>query len=403
MFKNRSVVIGVTGGIAAYKIGYLTSMFKKSEAEVHVIMTKNACEFVAPKTFEVLSGNPVVTDTFERTSEFNVEHVALAKKADLFIVAPATANFIAKAANGIADDMLTTTFVAAKCPKIVVPAMNTQMYEDSTVFKNIETLKNNGVFVMETNTGTLACGDEGAGRMKEPDEIFGFAKEAYKNEYDLSGIHFLITAGPTREYLDPVRFISSPSSGKMGYAIADAAAKRGAAVTLISGPVCIEAPQKVLLIKVVSAEEMYEECISRFDSSDIIIKTAAVSDYTPKETSKQKQKKGKDGITVELKRTKDILFELGQQKKNQILVGFAAETQNVEEYAKAKLKEKNADLIFANDVSEKNAGFGFDTNHLIAYSHTQKPLDLGIATKAECAEKVIELALKLYEKKRNDS
>ncbi len=399
MLSNRCVVLGITGGIAVYKVGYLISLLKKSGCHVHVIMTKNACEFVTPKTFEVLTGNPVVLDTFERNQAFDVEHVSLAKAADLFIVAPATANFLAKAARGIADDMLTTTYLAAKCPKIIAPAMNTQMFVDSTVARNIATLQQDGVYVMDVGSGVLACGDVGEGRMREPQEIFEYAVDVFKQANDLAGLKLLITAGPTREYFDPIRYITSPSSGKMGYEIASIAANRGGDVVLISGPVAITPPKNVCFVQVTSAQEMYEECIKRYDGMDIVIKTAAVSDYTPVDVFTTKQKKGEGNISIELTRTKDILLELGKRKQNQVLIGFAAETDNIEAYAREKLCAKNADLICANDVSKPQVGFEFDTNHIVLYPKHADPIDLGFKSKKECAQAIVDKACELYQAK----
>jgi len=395
MFNNRCVVVGVTGGIAAFKIASLVSALKKQGAEVHVVMTKNACEFVTPLTFETLSANPAVTDTFDRGAPWEVEHIALAKKADIFIVAPATANFIGKAAAGIADDMLTTTLLAAECPVVVAPAMNTAMYEDGTVQSNIEALKKKGFFVVDTGFGALACGDTGEGRMKEPEEILEYAWDVYCNHFDLAGLKILVTAGPTREKLDPVRFISSPSTGKMGYAIAQDAADRGADVTLVTGPVSIQPPAKAKTITVQSAQEMYELVISQFDKADIVVKTAAVADYRPKNVAPEKIKKG-GALTLELERTPDILKELGARKKKQLLVGFAAETSDLETYALAKIKEKNLDLIAANDVTEKGAGFAADTNHIVLYNKNGQKTDFGMLSKEKTAHKLLDEILLLY-------
>lgn len=395
MFDQRRIIIGVTGGIAAYKTASLVSLLKKQGAQVHVIMTKNATEFVAPLTFEVLSGNPVITDTFSRKAPWEVEHISLAQKADLFIVAPGTANFLGKAASGVADDMLLTTLLAAKCPVIVAPAMNTNMYGDQTVQQNIQALKKKGYYMMETGFGNLACGDTGEGRMKEPEEILKYAQEVFERNYDMSGLNILVTAGPTREKFDPVRFISSPSTGKMGYAVALNAVQRGARVTLVSGPVNLKPPAKVNVVKVESAEEMYEQVMAVYDQSDIVVKTAAVSDYRPKKVFPEKIKKGGE-ITIELERTKDILKELGRLKNRQLLIGFAAETSNIEEYALAKLKEKNLDMIAANDVSEKGAGFAADTNHIVLYKKEGHKKDLGLLTKEQTAKALLDEALALY-------
>ena len=376
MFSQRFIAVGVTGGIAVYKTASLISLLKKQGAQVQVIMTRNAMEFMTPLTFEVLSGNPVVTDTFDRTAPWEVEHVAIAKKADLFIVAPATANFIGKAASGIADDMLLTTILAARCPVVVAPAMNTYMYRNPAVQENMETLKNRGFHIMDTGEGALACGDTGEGRMRESAEILEYAAEVFRQGYDMAGLRVLVTAGPTREKLDPVRFITSPSSGKMGYAVAENALRRGAQVTLISGPVALKPPAKAQLIPVETAQQMFEECMARYADADIVVKTAAVADYRPKQTAEHKIKKGGE-LTVELERTPDILKEMGRLKGHQILVGFAAETRDVEAYALAKLSEKNLDMVAANDVCEAGAGFGCDTNHIVLYKRDGGRLDLG--------------------------
>lgn len=397
MFDQRCVVVGVTGGIAVYKTASLISLLKKQGAQVYVIMTKNAAEFVAPLTFEVLSGNPAITDTFSREAPWEVEHVTLAQKADLFIVAPATANFLGKAASGVADDMLLTTLLAAKCPVTIAPAMNTNMYNDETVQQNIKALKKKGYYIMDTGFGNLACGDTGEGRMKEPEEILWYAEEVLKQNYDMAGLSILVTAGPTRERLDPVRFISSPSTGKMGYAVALNAVKRGAKVTLVSGPVSLKPPAKAEVIKVETAEEMYEQVMAAYGQVDIVVKSAAVSDYRPKKVSSEKIKKGGE-LTIELERTKDILKELGRLKKHQLLIGFAAETNNIEEYALAKLKEKNLDMIAANDVSEKGSGFAADTNHIVLYKKDGQKTDLGFLSKEQTAKALLDEALALYKK-----
>jgi phosphopantothenoylcysteine decarboxylase/phosphopantothenate--cysteine ligase len=398
MFEKRCAVVGVTGGIAAFKAASLVSALKKLGAEVHVIMTKNALEFITPLTFEVLSANPVITDTFDRSAPWEVEHVSLAEKADIFIIAPATANFIGKAAGGIADDMLTTTLLAAKCPVVVAPAMNTNMYTDATVVKNMESLKEKGFYVMGTGYGLLACGDTGEGRMKEPDEIIAYAGEVLKENYDMAGIRVLVTAGPTREKLDPVRFISSPSTGKMGYAIAEDAIKRGAVVTLVSGPVGIKPPVKAETIQVESAAEMYEAVLKHYENAEIVVKSAAVADYRPRTVAAEKIKKGGD-MVLELERTEDILKELGRRKAGQVLVGFAAETGDTERYARSKLDEKNLDMIAANDVTEPGAGFAADTNHIVLYRRDGAKADLGLLSKEKTAHRILDEALKLYRAK----
>jgi phosphopantothenoylcysteine decarboxylase/phosphopantothenate--cysteine ligase len=325
-------------------------------------------------------------------------HVSLAKKADMFIVAPATANILGKAASGIADDMLTTTLMAAECPVVFAPAMNTVMYEDAAVQQNITTLKNRGYHVMDTGEGMLACGDSGSGRMKEPDEIAEYAEEVLRSMYDMHGISVLISAGPTREAIDPVRYLSNNSSGKMGYAIAEAALLRGASVTLVSGPVALEPPVKANVINVVSAKEMAEQVIATSATSDIIIMTAAVADYTPESYSGQKIKKGVD-MSLSLVGTQDILKELGARKKHgQVLVGFAAETENTEENAIKKLRQKNLDMIALNDVSRQGEGFGTENNNIKLFFRDGKTIDLGSDSKKLLAKKIVQAVYELYKK-----
>lgn len=391
----QTVVVGVSGGIAAYKSAYLVSALKK-RCDVHVIMTANAQEFVSALTFETLSGNAVITGTFERSQEFDVKHVSLAQKADVFIVAPATANVIAKAASGIADDMLTTTLLAAKCPVIFAPAMNTAMYEDAATQENISALKSRGCYVMDTGEGLLACGDTGSGRMREPGEIIAYMDEVLSSLHELHGVHVLISAGPTREMIDPVRYLSNRSSGKMGFAIAQAAIDMGADVTLVSGPVEIEAPVKARRVDVVSAAEMADEMLRCAEEADIIIMTAAVADYTPKEYSPQKIKKGAD-MSLDLIRTKDILKELGEHKRpGQLLMGFAAETQQFEYNAKSKLSRKNLDIIALNDVSRPGEGFASDNNNIRLFFCDGTEEDLGSADKRTLAKQIMASAARRH-------
>ena len=385
----KSVVVGVSGGIAAYKTAYLVSALVKKGYDVHVLMTKNALEFVSALTFETISGNAVITDTFERSEEYDVKHISLAKKADMFIVAPATANVMAKIAGGIADDMLSTTLLAARCPVVIAPAMNTAMYENEATQNSIRILKQRGFHVMETGVGALACRDEGAGRMKEPAEILEYAEKVFKSLYDMQGIKVLVSAGPTIEDIDPVRFISNRSSGKMGYEIASAAADRGADVTLVSGPVALEAADKAKMVYVRSAAQMHESMTKLAQDCDVIIMCSAVADYTPKKTSSLKIKKG-EAIELELIRTKDILKELGDGKKaGQMLVGFAAETHDFEENAKAKLKNKNLDIIALNDVGREQEGFGSDSNNIKLFFSDGSEKDLGSGSKHELARQII--------------
>ena len=349
----RTAVVGVTGGIAAYKTATLVSTLKKRGFDVHVIMTDNAQKFLSALTFETLSGNAAITDTFKREDTYDVKHVSLAKKADVFIVAPATANVIAKIAAGVADDMLTTTLLAAQCPIIIAPAMNTAMYEDAATQDNIASLKKRGYYVMDTDEGVLACRDTGPGRMKEPEDILAYMDSVLASLRDMHGIRMLISAGPTREAIDPVRFLSNRSSGKMGYALAQAAIDRGADVTLVSGPVSIAPPDKASTVGVTTADEMYDAMTARADDADIIVMAAAVADYRPDVAAAQKIKKSGD-MTLKLVRTRDILKQLGTQKKEgQLLVGFAAETHDFELNAENKLSSKNLDMIALNDVSRR--------------------------------------------------
>jgi phosphopantothenoylcysteine decarboxylase / phosphopantothenate---cysteine ligase len=396
----KTVVVGVSGGIAAYKSAYLTSLLKKKGYEVHLILTENALKFVSALTFETLSGNAAVTDTFERTDTFDVKHVSLAKKADMFIIAPATADVIGKVASGIADDMLTTTLLAAECPVVFAPAMNTAMYQSPVVQSNISILKKRGYHVMDTGEGFLACGDTGQGRMKEPEEILEYIESIFSSLYDMHGIKVLISAGPTKEMIDPVRFLSNSSSGKMGYATARAALDRGADVTLVSGPVSIESPAKAGLINVVSANDMYDAIMPLSERSDIIIMTAAVTDYSPVKYSEQKIKK-RDDLTLQLIKTKDILKALGERKKSgQVLIGFAAETQDFDSNAIGKLQSKNLDMIALNDISRKGEGFGSDSNNIKLFFRDGRKIDLGSGNKSYLAKRLIEEAYELHKSLR---
>lgn len=363
MLKGKKIILGITGGIAAYKSAALTSLFIKSGADVQVIMTEHAREFIAPLTFEALTNRRCLTDTFDRNHEYSTEHVALAKEADAVLIAPATANVIAKLAHGIADDMLTTTVLACDCPKIIAPAMNTRMYENPATMENMDTLKRYGMTVIEPASGRLACGDVGAGKMPEPEELLQYVLMACACEKDMTGKKVLVTAGPTQELLDPVRYITNHSTGKMGYSIAKLCALRGAEVTLISGKTSLTPPMFVEVVPVVTAEDMFQEVTARSAGMDIIIKAAAVADYRPKNVSNEKMKKSDGELTLELERTRDILGYLGSHKKEgQFLCGFAMETQNLLENAKDKLARKNADMIVANNLKIQGAGFGTDTN-----------------------------------------
>lgn len=363
VLKGKTVVLGVTGGIAAYKSAALTSLLVKAGAQVQVIMTEHAREFIAPLTFEALTGRRCLTDTFDRNHEYSTEHVALAKEADVVIVAPATANVIAKMAHGMADDMLTTTMLACDCPKIVAPAMNTRMYENSATQDNIRKLEKYGMTIAYPASGHLACGDTGAGKMREPEELFQYILMACAFEKDMAGKHVLVTAGATQEAIDPVRYITNHSSGKMGYSIAKISALRGADVVLVSGHTALEAPLFTECVTVTSAEDMFQAVTERSDWADIIIKAAAVADYRPAAVSSEKIKKSDDQMSIGLERTQDILGYLGAHKRDgQFLCGFAMETQDLLENASKKLKKKNADMIVANNLKVAGAGFAGDTN-----------------------------------------
>lgn len=397
MLKGKTVVIGVTGSIAAYKIASLVSMLSKAHAEVHVIMTKNAMNFITPVTFETLSANKCLTDTFDRNFEFNVEHVSLAKAADIFLIAPATANVIAKVAHGLADDMLTTTFLACRSPKLIAPAMNTAMYENPITQDNISLCRKYGMKFIEPVSGHLACGDTGNGKMVEPEVLFEAIVSEIGYKKDLAGKKILVTAGPTQEAIDPVRYITNHSTGKMGYAIARAAAERGAQVTLVSGKVNIEMqlPENVSKVEVVSAKEMLEAVKNFGMDSDVIIKAAAVADYRPKVVADQKIKKMEGDASIQLERTDDILAYLGSNKRSgQILCGFSMETQNLVENSKAKLVKKNLDMVVANSLKEEGAGFGTDTN-IVTIITKDKELSLEKMSKQEAAHRILDEILNL--------
>lgn len=396
MLKGKTVVLGVTGGIAAYKIANLASMLVKLHADVNVIMTQNAVNFINPITFESLTGNKCLVDTFDRNFKFKVEHVALAELADVFMVAPASANVIGKIANGIADDMLTTTFMACKKKKIIAPAMNTNMYENPIVQDNLKKLAAYGMEIIEPATGRLACGTTGAGKLPDEKLLLEYILREIAFEKDLYGKTVLVTAGPTREAIDPVRFISNRSTGKMGYALARMASLRGARVILVSGPVCAEPPVFAQLIPVVSAEDMYGAVMKYKDEADIIIKSAAVADYTPVSVSDEKIKKLGGNMSVQLKRTEDILKTLGQSRReNQFICGFAMETENLLENAEKKLVSKNVDMIAANSLRTEGAGFGTDTN-VITLIKKGETVELPLMTKEEAAVKILDEAAKFF-------
>ncbi len=395
MLKGKTIVLGVTGSIAAYKIANLASMLVKQHADVNVIMTKNATNFINPITFETLTSNKCLVDTFDRDFQFNVEHVALAKRADIFMVAPASANVIGKIAGGIADDMLTTTIMACKAPKYIAPAMNTNMYENPIVQDNIKKLKDYGYNIITPATGYLACGDTGTGKLPPEEELFAYIMRELRYEKDMKGKKVVVTAGPTREAIDPVRFISNHSTGKMGYAIAKCAMERGADVTLITGETIIAKPMFVKIINVTSAADMFEAVKSEAEDADIVIKAAAVADYTPVDVADEKLKKSDADMSIPLKRTTDILKYLGEHKKEgQILCGFAMETQDLIKNARKKLESKNADLIVANNLKVSGAGFGTETN-VVTFIEKNNITELPIMSKDEVAGKLIDKLLSL--------
>lgn len=390
MLKGKTVILGVTGGIAAYKSAWLTSLLVKAGADVQVIMTEHAREFIAPLTFEALTNQRCHTDTFDRNHEYSTEHVSLASRADAVIIAPATANVIAKLACGIADDMLTTTVLACDCPKIVVPAMNTRMYENPVTRDNLEKLRKYGMTVVEPAAGRLACGDVGKGKMPDPDVLFQYVLMACAFEKDMAGKKVLVTAGPTQERIDPVRYITNHSTGRMGYSIAKICALRGAEVTLVTGQTALEPPLFVDVVPVVSARDMYEAVVERSVEMDVIIKAAAVADYRPAVTSDEKIKKSDGDMAIDMERTDDILGYLGSCKKpGQFLCGFSMETQNMLENSRAKLRKKNLDMIVANNLKVKGAGFGTDTNVVtIITADMEKELEL--MSKDEVAARLLD-------------
>ena len=390
MLKGKTVILGVTGGIAAYKSAWLTSLLVKAGADVQVIMTEHAREFIAPLTFEALTNQRCHTDTFDRNHEYSTEHVSLASRADAVIIAPATANVIAKLACGIADDMLTTTVLACDCPKIVVPAMNTRMYENPVTQDNLEKLRKYGVTVVEPAAGRLACGDVGKGKMPEPDVLFQYVLMACAFEKDMAGKKVLVTGGPTQERIDRVRYITNHSTGRMGYSIAKICALRGAEVTLVTGQTALEPPLFVDVVPVVSARDMYEAVVERSGEMDVIIKAAAVADYRPAVTSDEKIKKSDGDMAIDMERTDDILGYLGSCKKpGQFLCGFSMETQNMLENSRAKLRKKNLDMIVANNLKVKGAGFGTDTNVVtIITADMEKELEL--MSKDEVAARLLD-------------
>ncbi|MCI9185595.1 MAG: bifunctional phosphopantothenoylcysteine decarboxylase/phosphopantothenate--cysteine ligase CoaBC [Lachnospiraceae bacterium] len=390
MLKGKTVVLGVSGGIAAYKIPNLASMLKKQHADVEVILTENACNFITPTAFEALTGNKCLVDTFDRNFQFQVEHVALARRASLFLIAPATANVIAKVAHGIADDMLSTTFLACQAPKLVAPAMNTRMYENPVTQDNLEICRKYGMKVIRPASGYLACGDTGAGKMPEPKELMEHILLELAYEKDLAGKRVLVTAGPTREAIDPVRYITNYSTGKMGYAIAQAAIWRGAQVTLVSGPVDLAPPLGAKLVPVSSARDMFEAVAAAAGDQDAVIKAAAVADYRPVHVGTEKTKKEDGQLDIALERTDDILAWLGEHRKpGQFLCGFSMETQNMLENSQKKLEKKHVDMIVANNLKVEGAGFGTDTN-VVTMITRDGVVQLEKMAKAQVAHKLLD-------------
>ena len=395
MFQGKTVLLCVTGSIAAYKIASLASALKKRHAEVHVLMTENATNFINPITFESLTGTKCLVDTFDRNFQFQVEHVSIAKKADVALIAPASANVIGKLAHGIADDMLTTTVMACKCKKIISPAMNTNMFENPIVQDNLKTLAHYGFEVIAPAEGYLACGDTGAGKMPEPETLLSYIEKEIACPKDMQGKKVLVTAGPTQEKIDPVRHITNHSSGKMGYAIAKNAMLRGAEVILVSGPVSIAPPPFVKVVSVKTAKEMFEAVTSVSEEQDIIIKAAAVADYRPKEVSSEKIKKKDGQMSIELERTDDILKYLGEHKRqNQFLCGFSMETQNMLGNSRAKLEKKNLDMVAANNLKVEGAGFQGDTNVLTLITQ-EEDVSLPLMSKEDAASKLLDKILSL--------
>lgn len=389
MLKGKTVVLGVTGGIAAYKIANLASMLVKLHCDVQVIMTKNATNFIHPITFETLTNHKCLIDTFDRNFQYNVEHVALAKRADVVMIAPATANIIGKMANGIADDMLTTTVLACTCKKIVAPAMNTQMYRNPIVQDNMKKLAHYGFEIIEPATGFLACRDIGEGKLPEPELLLQYILKEIALEKDMNGKKVLVTAGPTQEAIDPVRYITNHSTGKMGYAIARHCMLRGADVTLVTGPTHLAPPPFVTVVPILSAKDMFDAVTSRADEQDIIIKSAAVADYRPATVADEKMKKSGEVLTMELEKTNDILKYLGEHKKEgQFLCGFSMETENMIENSRAKLQKKNLDMIVANNLKQTGAGFGTDTN-IVTLITKEEEIELPMMSKDEVAKEIV--------------
>lgn len=401
MLKGKTVVLGVTGSIAAYKIANLASMLVKAHCDVHVIMTKNATNFINPITFETLTNHKCLVDTFDRNFEFQVEHVSLAQKADLMMIAPASANVIGKVAHGIADDMLTTTIMACSSKVIFSPAMNTHMYENPILQDNLKILKKYGYEIVDPAVGYLACGDTGAGKMPEPETLYQYILRDLAREKDLKGLKIMVTAGPTQESIDPVRYITNHSSGKMGYAIARNAMQRGADVTLVSGPVALAPVPFVRTIPVTTAQEMFEAVRDNLDAQDILIKSAAVADYRPSQFSEEKVKKSDGEMSIELERTQDILgYVARHRREDQVICGFSMETQNMLENSRKKLDKKNLDMIAANNLKDAGAGFATDTN-LITIITEKEEKALPLLTKDEAAHELLSYILRYRSDRSN--
>lgn len=401
MLTGKKVVLGVTGSIAAYKMANVASMLVKLHCDVHVIMTENATQFITPVTFETLTKNPCLVGTFERLTPIEIHHITLGQSSDLFLLAPASADVLGKMAYGIADDLLTSTLVAATCPVLVAPAMNAHMYQNPVVQENISRLKQFGYEFIEPAVGHLACDVVGVGKLPEESVLVdAIVRKLVPKAQDLSGMRILVTAGPTRESLDPVRYITNHSTGKMGYAIAEQAQRRGAEVTLVTGPVSLKIPDGVNGIKITTAEEMYQAVMSCEDAQDMIIKAAAVADYRPKQVNPEKTKKKDGALVIELERTKDILAELGSRKREeQCICGFSMETEHVLENSRVKLKKKNVDMIAANSIRESGAGFGGDTNHLVLITDAGEE-DIGMLTKEACADRLLDKLYEIWKKKQ---
>ena len=401
MLKGKTVLLGVSSSIAAYKAASLASLLVKQHANVHVLMTQNATRFISPMVFETLTGNKAPVDTFDRCFQFDVEHISLAKQADVVMVAPATANVAAKLAHGLADDLLTTTVLACKCPRLLSPAMNTQMYENPVTQDNLRILREYGWQVVEPASGHLACGDSGKGKLPEPEVLLDWILQTIAREKDMAGLKVLVTAGPTQEALDPVRYLTNHSSGKMGYAIAKAAARRGAQVTLITGPTALERPRFVETVEIVSAEDMFREVTARAPEQDIIIKAAAVADYTPVQVAQDKVKKSDNDLCIPLKRTQDILQTLGDHRREgQFLCGFSMETRDMVENSRKKLEKKHVDMIAANNLKEAGAGFAVDTNLLTLITRDGEK-SLSLMSKDEAADVLLTEILRLRDLKNH--